>query len=320
MRYHRGLIFWGLALVTGGVVALAAQLGYLNPDLLAQAWHLWPLILVAIGLSILLARTPFAVIGTIAAALVVGVAGGALVAVGPGITACGGAEPTNLTSHHGPFGDQARVQIDFNCGTLDVATVDGSGWSVASSDAAATVTDDPNHLTVRNARGDNWFDVGGRQVWNVKLPRATSYQLDVAANAADSTLDLSGGHFRTVSLHPNAGTISLNVTDAQVDNLNLSLNAGSASILVAGGADITGSLHVNAGSIELCTKGAMAFRLTVKDNLTFSNNLDESGLGRDGDTWSLSPPVPSGAVIGFINLTIEGNAGSFDLNPAEGCS
>ena len=45
MTYHRGLLFWGLALITGGAVALAAQQGYIDQDLLAGAWRLWPLVL-----------------------------------------------------------------------------------------------------------------------------------------------------------------------------------------------------------------------------------------------------------------------------------
>ena len=32
MNYNRGLLFWGLALITGGAVALAAQQGYIDRD------------------------------------------------------------------------------------------------------------------------------------------------------------------------------------------------------------------------------------------------------------------------------------------------
>jgi Domain of unknown function (DUF5668) len=52
MKYHCGLLFLGIALVTGGAVALTAQQGYIDQDLVAGAWRLWPLILVAIGVSV----------------------------------------------------------------------------------------------------------------------------------------------------------------------------------------------------------------------------------------------------------------------------
>ena len=323
MNYHRGLLFWGLALITGGAVALAAQQGYIDSHVLAGAWRLWPLILIAIGVSILAARTPFAIVGTIVAALVVGAAGGALIAVGPGVAACGGPDPTNLTTRHGSFGQTASVKLEFNCGTLDVGMQGGTDWTVAANrqgDSAPQITADPTSLDVRSADGGNWFDNLGRQRWTVSLPKATNYRLDISPNAASTRVNLGGGSFGSVSIQPNAGSLFLDLTGAKVDDLEMSLNAGSASILLADGADVMGSLSVNAGSIELCAPAPVALRFTVKENLTFSHNLEDSGLGHDGDVWSYAPPVPSGAVVSSIDLQIEGNAGSFTLNPEGGCS
>jgi len=320
MRYHRGLIFWGLALITGGAVALAAQQGYLDRDLLAKAWRLWPLILIAIGLAILLSRTPFAVIGTIAAALVIGAAGGALVAVGPGVVSCGGPEPIDLTTLDGTFGDQARVGLDFNCGTLNVGMVDGSRWSVASrgarADSGPTINDDSRHLDVSHP-DDSWFGPGSRQVWNIKLPMAPTLELDVAPNAADTRIDLGGGHFTSVALHPNAGSIFIDLTDAHVDDLTLALNAGSASVVIGPGSDLNATMNVNAGSIDVCTAEGVALRVTADPNLTFSTNLDESGLVQTGDDWSTPGYADAAAKV---HIDLEGNAGSFTLNPEEGCS
>lgn len=321
MQYHRGLLFWGLALITGGAVALAAQQGYFDRAWLAGAWRLWPLILVAIGLSILLARTPAAIVGTIVAALVVGVAGGAVIAVGPGAFTCGGSDPTDLATRHGTFDSAASVQLAFNCGTLKVGMTSGNQWIVASGASGgsdAQIGSDSNRLEVRSPN-DSWFD-SRRQRWTVMLPISTSYQLDISPNAATTTIDLSGGRFTSVSLQPNAGSILVDLTDAQVDNFDLSLNAGSASIVVGGSADVTGSLSVNAGSIELCTRGLSEIHLTVKENITFSHNLADSNLGRDGDTWFFVPSHPPGAVVSVVDLHITGNAGSFTLNPEGGCS
>lgn len=320
MKYHRGLLFWGLALITGGAVALAAQQGYIDRDWLSGAWKLWPLILVAIGLSILLARTPAAIIGTIVAALIVGTAGGALVAVGPGSFSCGGAEPTNLTTWQGTFGDSASVQLDFNCGSLNVGMADADGWSVASGQrngSPAKITADSDRLEVRSSNENgNWFNVE-RQRWNVTLPKTTSYELDVSPNAADSKVNLGGGTFTSVSVHPNAGSIFLDLTEAQIDDLDLSLNAGSASIVIGSGQDMTGSLSVNAGSIELCTTGDVALRITTDANITFSTNLDETDLTKTGNTWSTADYEGASRQV---RIQLSGNAGSFALNPEGGCS
>jgi hypothetical protein len=319
MTINRGLAFWGLALVTGGAVALAAQLGYIDRDALAGAWRLWPLVLVAIGLSIILARSGLALVGTIAAALVIGFAGGAFIAVGPGNVACGGSEAAQLTKAHGTFSAPADVNLQFDCGTLNVRMTDGSAWTVASGSGQAQprIQPDTSSLTVSSQAGQWWG--AGRQRWVVALPTGKSHGLQVEANAADSSLDLTGGRFERLTVHPNAGSLRLDLRGASVNQLDLALNAGSASIIVDSGSRLTGSLHVNAGSIELCTDREVALGLTVKDNITFSTNLASSGLSRVGDTWTNSSRV-GGFGHYDVELTIEGNAGSFTLNPEGGCA
>ena len=318
VNHHRGLIFWGLALISAGAVALAAQQGYIDRELLAGAWRLWPLILVAIGLSIMLSRTPVAILGTIAAALVVGTAGGALITVGPGALTCGGTDSTDVTTRHGTFGDEAAVELDFNCGTLDLSMADDERWTVASSEtgrSAAEISTASDRLEVRSP-DDRWFE-SGRQRWTVRLPKDTSYELVVSPNAADTSIDLGGGTFTSVSVEPNAGSVFLDMADAQVETLELSLNAGSASIVIGSGHDLAATLSVNAGSIALCTVGDVALQITSDSNITFDTNLDETALTQAGDTWTSDGYTDASD---RVQIQLEGNAGSFELNPEGGCS
>jgi hypothetical protein len=319
MKYHRGLLFWGIALVTGGAVALAAQQGYIDRDALVGAWRLWPLILVAIGVSLLASRTPFALVGTVVAALVVGAAGGALIAVGPGLAACGGADPSDLATEQGTFGDAAQVSLDFNCGTLEVGTTEGDQWTVASGRRdgnPARITADRDRLHVESSQRDGWWE-RGRQHWTIGLPAATTYELEITPNAADATIDLGGGTFTSVSLSPNASSVRLILSDAQVDNLDLSLNAGSAVVLIGAGTSMDATMSVNAGSIEVCTASGVALSVTTDANITFSHNLDEAGLQHVGNTWS----TPGFAdADDQVQIDLDGNAASFTLNPDGGCS
>lgn len=320
MNFNRGLLFWGLALITAGAVALAAQQGYLDREVLAGAWRLWPLILIAVGVSIVLSRTPFAVLGTIAAALVVGAAGGALIAVGPAFASCGGDEPANVTTERGTFGDVAQVTLDFNCGSLEVETTDGDEWSVASGRGGgepARITSDGDSLDVESSNNDRWWEGGGQQQWIVELPQATTYELNVSPNAADTTIDLGGGTFALVSVHPNAGSLTLDLTDAAVERLDLSLNAGSTAIVIGAGTGMDATLSVNAGSIDVCTADGVALQVTTDANITFSHNLDETDLVQDGDTWS-TPGYADAA--DQVQIELSGNAASFTLNPEEGCA
>lgn len=80
MQVNRGFAFWGVALITAGVVALAIQAGLVPDETARQAWRLWPIVLVVIGLSVIASQTPFALVATMLAGLVVGGLAGTFVA------------------------------------------------------------------------------------------------------------------------------------------------------------------------------------------------------------------------------------------------
>jgi hypothetical protein len=316
MHINRGLVFWGVALVTAGVVALAVQQRYIDPEALAGAWRLWPVVLIAIGLSIVLSRTPFAVFGTIAAALVVGAAGGAIISVGPGFASCGGPEPTSLATREGAFtADGASVDLDFNCGSLEVGIADGNGWRVASGQSdgdEARIEATDTSLAVSTP--DRGF-MGGEQRWVIGLGSDLTYAMSIDVNAATTLLNLAGGSFSELSVDPNAGTLTFDLRGTSVTSLSLDMNAGSASFQVDDGTDLEGSVGMNAGSIEFCADPNTALRFTVQENLTFSQDLDESDLVRTGDTWTSA----NFDADRRIDLRLEGNAASFSFNPEGGC-
>jgi hypothetical protein len=297
------------------------QQGLIQRETLSGAWRLWPVILIAIGLSIVLARTPFSIIGTIVAALVLGIAGGALVTVGPGI-ACTGDIPQQSETSNGEFteGETATVDLDFNCGELAVAMVDGSAWTAETAVAGSREVElraDGGSLQVQSS-DEGGFDInGGRQRWDIGLGSGLTYDLNVGANAADVDLTLGGGTFSVLSIDPNAASLFIDLAGTTVQELRVSMNAGSADILTDAATVLDGTLSMNAGSVELCTPPDAALRFTVDANVTFSHNFDDRGLVQSGDTWESA--AFDGATES-IDLRLEGNAASFTLNPDGGCS
>jgi hypothetical protein len=321
MHLNRGLLFWGLALVTAGATALLVQQGIVDRNFVADAWRLWPVILIAIGLSIVLARTPFSVLGTVLAALILGVAGGALVSVGPGV-ACTGNVPSDLATESGAFaGDTAGVNLEFNCGELNVAMAAGSGWSAGTAstgDREVVVEAGGDSLDVSATNEEGWNWDAGKQRWDIGLGTDVAYQLRVGANASDVDLDLTGGTFERLEIDPNAASLFIDLSGATAGDFDMSMNAGSADIQTDAETALAGRFTMNAGSFELCVPDEAALRITVADgNFTFSHNLDDSGLTRSGDTW-FSDTFDGAAK--FIDLRLEGNAASFTLNPDGGCS
>jgi hypothetical protein len=318
MRINTGLIFWGVALITGGVVALAVQAGAIDQESAQEAWRFWPVIIIVIGLAVIAARTQFAVIVTVLAGLVVGGLAGTLVAGFPegfSFGCDGNAEET--VSEEGSFGTDAEVDLNLNCGELNVTTGAGSDWSVEArySGEAPQIDAGAGSLSVES--GDNFSFFGGGdadQSWDMTLPTDPTIDLSVDANAASSMLELDDATLGGLTIDANAGEVDIRLPGASVGDLSVEANAGSISIEVDDGTQASGSVEMNAGSLDLCVPDGVGLAITMSDdNVTFSHNLDDLGLTREGDIWRSG----SGDAI---TLSVEGNAASFTLNPDGGCS
>jgi hypothetical protein len=320
MHVNRGFLFWGLGFVSAGLVALAIQAGYLDEAAMAGAWRLWPLLLVVLGVSIILSRTPFALVGTVMAAVVLGGGVGTVVAVGPGFAAdCGDSPPSALQDHTGTLGARASLDWHLNCGTLVVRmgqepTWDASVGSTASSQPSVDAGSD--HLDLSSAdQGAGFFGDHGRERWIVVLPISTTYNAEIHLNASKGNIDLGGGTFSGLSLQPNAADIVVQLGGAKVQGLDVQLNAGSLSMLASADTSLSGSVQVNAGSVQLCVPTDAALRITASGT-ALGTNLGDSDLTRSGDTWQSSGYAQAAHQI---TLEVHGNAGSFDLNPPGGC-
>ena len=319
MRINRGLVFWGVALITAGAVALAIQSGAIAGDSARELWRFWPVVLIVIGIAVIAARTPFALVATLVAGLVVGGIAGTLITGWPGGIGIGcGDGADKVVSDEGSFGGSASVDLDFNCGELTVSTASGSDWSV---DARYGGNDEPR-ITASDgdlrvsADGDQPFGFGERrQEWDVTLPTDADLALSIDANAASSNISLDDATLTELSIDANAGEVKLRLPGASVEGFSVDANAGSISVDTDDATTLDGSVEMNAGSLELCVAESASVAITVdEDNITFSHNLDESGLSRQGDTWS------NGDGPAAITLSVSGNAASFTLNPEDGCS
>ena len=326
MRVHRGLVFWGLALVTAGAMALAITQGYLDRAATSNLWRLWPLILVAIGVAIIAARTPFALLGSALAAITIGAIAGTAVALGPGVAFfCGGGDDlaTSVT-RSGTFGDSATLEWNFNCASTEVSTTSGAGeWTVSygTDSAQPSVAGGSDSLSLHSS-GQGGFPGNDREHWVVTLPTPTVYHPDILVNGGSLTMDLGHGDFQGFHLQTNAADVRMDLTEANASSafpgIDFHLNAGKLVIITNdSGASIEGNVEANAGSVILCAPANAPLRITASGT-AFGTNLDNSDLQRTGDTWE-SAAYANANPNQTITLTVRGNASSFDLNPEEGC-
>jgi len=311
MRIHRGHLFWGVFFVLLGAIPLADRLGWIDAADLREVWRLWPLAIIAVGVAILVSRTRLALVGSVMAAVVLGgVAGGALAYGGGWIFGLGGCAPggdMQRAAERGAFSADASVLLELSCGSLAAQVVAGHEWSL---DAA--YRDDPPDVQA----GDDRLSVtapsgAGRQEWSVDLPAERLRELSVTTNAGEAQLDLDGVELEALAIQSNAGSVRLSADESSIADLDVRANAGSVTLALDG--DVVGSLNVNAGSIDLCVPDDAALAFDLEEQLAFATNLGDEDLERDGDTWRRDG---AGATI---QLRIEGNAASFNLNPSGGC-
>jgi hypothetical protein len=329
MRVNRGLLGWGVFFIVLGSVPLAVRSGSLDPEVVRRAWQLWPLILIGIGLGLVLERTRLAVLGGLVVAVTFGLMGGAVLAAGfgspIGITTCGfggdgGGEP--FAEQRGAFaGTDARVTLDMSCGEVVVTAADAAGWTLAGTSHDGLPPDvdaGGDRLAVRAPGRDGLELVQEGWRWDVALPRAVPLDLDLSLNAGTARVALPGAVVTGLDVDVNAGDARVDLGQATgTERVTGSVNAGSLSLILPrpGGA-LGGTLSVNAGSIELCVPDGVPLRLRMGDAALGSNNFEDRGLVRTGETWSTPGFDGSGESIG---LNLSANLGSITLDPEDGC-
>jgi LiaI-LiaF-like transmembrane region/Toastrack DUF4097 len=317
MRIRPALLFWGLFFILLGGLPLLVRAGVIDPNALSDAWRLWPLLLVALGVSLILGRSRAGLLGTAVAAIVLGVAAGGALASGTswignvggcGVPDSGGAERFEDT---GTVDQPISANFDLDCGTIDLSIAPGSEWRVQ-----ADYEGEPPTLELSNdelgLRSPGGFGPR-RQQWTVTLPADAVRSIDLSTNAGSSDIRLAGADLAEVTVDLNAGDVRVDATEARIERVDLATNAGRIRLRVD--ENITGSLAANAGSLELCAPQDATLRLRVEEQLTFAHNLDDRGLARSGDVWTREGAV--GAPV--IDLSVEGNAANFTLDPEGGC-
>ena len=113
MRIERRFFDWGVFFIALGAIPLAVQLGWLDQTTVGDAWRLWPVFLIAAGLGILLARSPFQLVGGLLIAVTLGLIIGGALTGGIGAIGCagGGNSATAFPTSSGTFATSASIDL-----------------------------------------------------------------------------------------------------------------------------------------------------------------------------------------------------------------
>jgi hypothetical protein len=319
MRVDRRLLGWGLFFILVGAIPLATRAGLLDPEVVGQWLSLWPLLLIAWGIGLVLRRTRIDWIGGAIAAVVFGIMAGGLLATGfggaPISSGCGGQSGgTAFATQSGTFAGTGQLNVELSCGSLTMRSVPGSAWSISGTQRdgkAPRIDIDGASVSIDAGERGSFFGSAGRTDWTVDVPADPQLGLGLTINAGQGAMDLAGANLGPVNLTVNAGSGRLLLGGSTaLGDLNATVNAGSAVIGLPTGARAA-NLSLNAGSLVVCLTPGTQVRASWSGALG-SNDLDASGLTKvDANTWQ-SPGF--NAASPFLDLRVSANAGSFSLD------
>jgi hypothetical protein len=322
MRVNRRFLYWGVVLMAIGGVLVVADLTAVDTAMLTDLIRLWPIAIVAIGVSLLARRTRLALPALVAAALIPGLVVGAAFAVAPRFSGDCGAhgDVASVVSDHGAFDGPADVSVRGGCGVLHVSTATGSGWSFEASSTRATsngpaVDATPTSLLVRAA--GNGFDLldEGRSEWDLVLPTSEINSLKLVVTTGDGQVDLSGARLGDLMLTANAGRAVVDASDAAtLQSVSGVVNVGAMSLDLPSSSDFSGSFTVGAGKLDLCTPPDLGLRVDARST---GGSVSVGGLDQFGSAWQSAnyDTAPHRA-----DLSVRVTFGAIDINPIGGCN
>ena len=319
MRVNHRFLYWGIFFVAIGGILVASDLRAVDTPTLTDVLRLWPLALVAIGLSIVLRRTRLSLPGLMLAAAVPGLVVGGALAVAPRFVGDCGARgvPASVAGKQGTFDGAATVTVRSGCGSLNVKTSPGNGWQFDAGNTAGrtpTIDASPQSLSI-DANGDSGPDFldAGRDAWNLTLPTSDLDSVSLVVNAGRGQVALPGARINRLALTANAAEILVDASAASVANLSAVVNAGSLSIHLPADSDVVGSLRVGAGQLQICSPPGLGLRIASRGT---AEMVRVDGLQQHESEWQ-SPDYAS--ATHRADLSVNVNFGVVEINPIGGC-
>ncbi|MCX7683271.1 MAG: DUF5668 domain-containing protein [Anaerolineae bacterium] len=259
-RDHRPSLFWPLVLIGAGVLLLLSNLGYLRWESWNMLWRLWPLLLIALGIDVLIGRrsvlgafiSGLVILGLIVAALVI-------VFLAQHSALVGLTLPSGIRTEHieHPRGEitSARVEIDWSSLPGYLSALRDSP-NLIEGDIAywgnlifnVNVSGKEAHVELDSYSGAGWEgppfgESKSERRWDVRLNPDVELNLALDTGSGPCEFDLSGLKITSVSLDAGSGPVTLILPAT-----------GNFSVLVEGGS----------GPLEIVLNEGMEARVALE--------------------------------------------------------
>jgi len=319
MRVNRRFLYWGILLVAIGGVLVAADVRAIDTATLTDALRLWPLAVVAIGLSIVLRRTSFSLPALVFAAAIPGLVVGGAMAIGPRFAGdCGvRGEPVSAAPAQGTFDGPATVAVRSGCGSINVKTAPGNAWRLDAGNTSGrtpTVNSAARSLSIDATIDDeSRFLDAGRDAWALTLPTSDIDSLALIVTAGHGQIDLTGAKIRDLALTVNAAELVVDASAASIAELSTVTNVGSLSMRLPASSDLVGSFRVGAGELRICAPPGLGLRVSTTG---VARHVTVAGLQETGRNWE-NAEFASAPHRAYLNVSV--SFGTVRINPIGGC-
>lgn len=234
--WNVGRIFWGLLLVVVGALILANNFGWVDVHW-DNLWRLWPLMIVAAGLSVLSLRNwvwrlitaTFVVLALGAVVLVSLVDYGDLSA----------AKTYNTTSQKiSNEVNLADVTIKAGASRINVDTAEQEAVVEAKLNSSFVGLNQKSELsgntqvvTLAMESGRHWWRGNGNSLLDVNLTQKLPLKLTLEIGASDTNVNLSKAKVQSVNVKAGASSFVLRLGDL-LDNTAVDISSGVSSVVL----------------------------------------------------------------------------------------
>ncbi|MCU0507099.1 MAG: DUF5668 domain-containing protein [Anaerolineae bacterium] len=259
-RHYRGGFVWPVMLIGAGVVFLLNNLGLVSWDVWGTLLRLWPVLLIAIGLDLLVGRRfPLGSVllaGLLVVVLALAVQGALPVAVNASTSA--NVDRTETVSQSVDGVARATVDIDFGSGELNLSALSSDSGQLIEGAADLSRGEtlrqeyrkngDAGYFTLESAgswsSGPDFF-LNQEKSWDLGLNRDLPLDLVVNAGAGKSMLDLVNLNLRRLQLDSGVGQVTVKLPET--GKYNVRINGGVGQTIVMAPEGLAARIQVDGG-------------------------------------------------------------------------
>lgn len=280
-----GPVFW----ITLGGVLLLANFDVLAVNVFQVLISLWPLLLIAIGLDLVIGRRS-PVLSILAVVLLIGVMVGALWFVSPTL----GAQPSEGEAISQPLNGALRGSVVLNpsVGALNVRPLQGGNLFVEGSVrlsrgerlvSAPSVRDGTARLTLMSEGVSFLFPTGPRDRWSWDLGLHTTLPIEMEVNMA-------------------VGEVHLDLREMDVERLDLSLGVGKITVILPAAGRLDARISGGVGETVVVVPAGVQVRIQASPALTVVDM--PPGYERQDDIYTSPGYGQADQVSGVIELEL----------------